>query len=283
MKKLLVPIILFSFGFSLFLLYQTKLDSIPSISYFPLDEKSSFIEAQTKLELKKQNDEKRQRLAWNTSSKSDKSMYLRQDVSLLFKNGKLAGALSKWHENEDTIKLSERIYTKGTSLFQAISYHHGELHYPDGTIKSIQQMTDDELYVIENNSTGNYSFHKPKTNKDSKWKNQISVKTSKKLLYQWNKLINHYQINKEDYLIVPLTELKRFNTEHLPSLSLKQTNKIIGHLWEGLYKNYIVPITYQKEQVSSFVPVILFSKDNTHLLVLYEINGKKERLIQQYP
>lgn len=283
MKKYLALTIFFILGISTFILYQAKTDSIPSISFFPLDDETSFTEAQTNLKIKEQHDQKEYTIAWNSLSKSDKTMYLRQDVSLLFNNGKLLGALSKWHEDEDTINLSADISTQGTGHLQSISYHHGELHYPDGSIRSIQQMTYDELYVIESASSTNHSFHKPKTKKDVKRKKSLSGKTSQTLLYHWNKLLNHFQVNEEDYLIIPLTALDRYNTEHLPSLSQPQTNQIIGQLWEGLYKNYIVPITYEKEQVSSYVPLILFDKDTKHLLVLFEINGKKERLIQQYP
>ncbi|WP_404453013.1 hypothetical protein LG329_02515 [Virgibacillus necropolis] len=282
MKKYLALAIFFILSISFVFLYQVKINSIPSISFFPLDEETSFTEAQTNLEMKQTN-QKEHTIAWNSLSKSEKSIYLRQDVSLLFNNGKLRGALSEWHENEDTIDLSESIPIQGTSYFQTISYHHGEIHYPNGSIKSIQQMTYDELYVIENDSSGIHSFQKPKTKSDVKWEKKLRGKTSQTLLYHWNKLLNHYQINEDDYLIVPLTELNRFNTNPLPSLSQAKTNQVIGLLWEGLYKNYIVPITYEKKQVTNYVPLILFGNDNKHLLVLFEVNGKKERLIQQYP
>ncbi|ASN05234.1 hypothetical protein [Virgibacillus necropolis] len=283
MKKYLVLSIIFILSITVAFLYQLKLDSIPSISYFPLDEETIFLEAETNLEINSKANQKKYTLTWDSLSKSDKSMYLRQDVSLLFTNGKLLGALSKWQEDESTINLSESIHTQGTNYFQSISYHHGEIHYPNGSIKSIQQMSYDELYVIENNSYDIHSFHKPKTNKDILWEKGLRDKASQTLLYRWNDLVNHYQINKEDYMIVPLTALNRYNKNSLPSFSQSQTDQIIGRLWEGLYKNYIVPITYEKKHVSSYVPLILFSKDKNHLLVLFELNGKKERLIQQYP
>lgn len=283
MKKYLTIIIFFIISIFLVFLYQSKINSIPSISYFPLDKETSFTKSQTKLKVNVQKGQKNYTISWNALSQSDKTMYLRQDVSLLFSNGKLLGALSKWQENESIIELNKTIQTQGTSHFQTISYHHGELHYPNGSIKSIQQMTYDELYLLENAASDIHSFHKPKTSRDLKWEKALNGQTSQTLLYHWNNLLNHYQINKEDYLIVPLTALNRFNKDSLPSLSQEQTNQIIGQLWEGLYKNYLVPITYEKEHVSSYVPLILFGKDNKHLVVLFEINGKKERLIQQYP
>lgn len=280
MKKYLAIIIFCTLSISFVFLFQAKIHSIPTISYFPIDEETSFSKAQTNLKISAEEKKRDYSISWNVSSQSEKEMYLRQDVSLLFSNGKLLGALSKWRENESAIQLNETIQTQGTSYFQTISYHHGELHYPSGAIKSIQKMTYDELFVIENNSSDIHSFHKPRTNQDIDWEKALTDKMSQTLLYRWNRLLNHYQINKEDYLIVPLTALNRFNNEHLPSLSQAETNEIIGQLWEGLYKNYVVPITYEKEKVSSYVPLILFGKDE--LLVLYEINGKEKRLIQQY-
>lgn len=282
MKKYLAIIIFSILSISMFFLYQAKLSSIPSISYFPLDEETGFSKAKTSLELNAGKNQKEYRIAWNAQSQSDKNMYLRQDVSLLFSNGKLLGAQSKWHEDVSTIQLNKTVQAQGTRFLQSLSYHHGELHYPDGSIKSIQKMTSNELFVVANHSSGIHSFHQPKTNKELKWGNDLTGKTSQTLLYHWNKLLNHYQIDKQDYLVVPLTALNGYNNEPLPSLSQVATNQIIGQLWEGLYKNYVVPITYEKEHVSSYVPLILFGKDKKHLLVLFEINGKKQRLIQQY-
>ncbi|ASK63194.1 hypothetical protein CFK37_14080 [Virgibacillus phasianinus] len=282
MKKYLVLSIFLILSIFFVFLYQTKLSSIPSISYFPLDKETHFVNAKTNLDIKKQKVNKKYTITWNVLSKSDKNMYLRQDVSLLFNNGKLMGALSKWHEDEETLQLNAQLQSEGTGYLQSLSYHHGEIHYPSGAIKSIQQMTYDEIFVVENPAGDVHTFHKPKSTKDIDWEKALNDKTSQFLLYHWNKLLSHYQIKKDDYVIVPLTALNRFNTNELPSMSQEQTNQIIGQLWEGLYKNYIVPITYKKEQVSSFVPIILFSKDQNHLLVLFEINGKKERLIQKY-
>lgn len=283
MKKYLAIFIFCILSIFIVFLYQAKISSIPSISFFPLDDESGFTEAETAIKYQAQKKQKEYTIAWNTLSQSDKTMYLRQDVSLLFSNGKLLGALSKWREDENMIQLNKTIKLRGTSYFQTISYHHGELHYPNGSIKSIQQMTYNELFVVENESSDIHSFIKPKTNKDRIWEKTLTGKTSQTLLYHWNKLLNHFQIDKEDYLVVPLTALNRYNTAPLPSLSQAATNQIIGQLWEGLYKNYLVPITYEKEHVSSYIPLILFGKDKKHLLVLFELNGKKQKLIQRYP
>ncbi len=211
---------------------------------------------------------------------------MRQDVTLLFDNGRLYGIKTKWKENTDTIKMKEKITGEDSNYYQAISYHHGEVHNPDDQITSIQQMTYDQLYVIDSPNTSMQSFKKAETDDEHEWERLLGHTTEQQLSYSWNQLMDHFQINKESYTAVPLTGLEKFNHQPLPSFTQEQTNQIIGQLWEGLYKNYVVPfITAESESetLTSFVPVILFNKQNTHLVVLYEVNGKKKRLIQQYP
>ncbi|WP_430785268.1 hypothetical protein VBD025_10705 [Virgibacillus flavescens] len=282
MKKLTVAVILSILSIILFFLYQAKINTIPSISFFPIDEQTQLTEAQTNLDFNKPNSGMNYSIDWNSQSKSDKKLYLRQDVSLLFNNGKLIGASTKWREDENAIKLSKMVPANAPSYSQAISYHHGEIHYPDQTIKSIQKMSYDELFVVKD-SSGFHSFKNPGTEQEIIWKISLTGEVNQKLNYHWDEILNHFQINKEDYLIVPLTGLIKYNTEKLPGTSNKQTKQIIGQLWEGLYKNYIVPVTYEEKQVRSYVPLILFEKEKKLLYILFEINGKKERLIQQYP
>ncbi|MFZ3580334.1 hypothetical protein [Virgibacillus sp. DJP39] len=283
MRKYIVPTICLMLSISFYLLYQAKVDSIPSISYFPLDEETGFAEADTNLKMKILNNRGKYIISWNTFSKSEKSLYLRQDISLLFKNGKLLGALSKWHENVKNINLNERVKSKGTGYFQSISYHHGEIHHSEDSIKSIQKMTYDNLYVIEDRLSPVRSFDTLKTKKNKALEQQLNNEIKGTLLNYWDRIFDHYRIKKKNYLIVPLTELNRYNNSPLPTLSQSKTNQIIGQLWEGVYKNYLVPITSASGQVASQIPIVLFGKDNKHLIVLFEINENTERLIQKYP
>ncbi|MFU0791469.1 hypothetical protein [Virgibacillus proomii] len=258
---------------------QTK----PAITYFPIDQDTTFSTTKTSLSLITEKGNDNYKLLWQTNSTTDIPVYLRQDVSLLFDNGRLRGALTKWVQDTDTIQLKEMLQLEDSSLYQSISFHHGEIHKSRDEIKSIQKMSSDYLYVIDSPTTPLVSFKTAKSNYEREWKDLLDRTSKQQLLYHWNTLLNHFQIDKEKYLAVPLTSLDKYQNEPLPSLSQAQTNKIIGQLWEGLYKNYVIPIVKtEKEVVDSYIPLILFDKENKHLLLLFELNKKKKQLIQEY-
>src|SRR5699024_6783171 len=181
-------------------------------------------------------------------------------------NGRLRGVRSKWEQDTASIQLKESLSGKDDSFFQVITYHHGEVHYPDDTIKSIQHMSQDKLYV---SGTANKKLDK---------------KTKKQLLYHWNQLFKHYNIDETSYTSFPLTHIYTYNHMAITGMSQTETYQIISQLWKRLYNNYIIPAASTKKNAgSNYVPIILFDKEHKHLLVLFELNGKKEKLIQQYP
>ncbi len=265
------------------IIYIIRLNSIPAITYFPIDKNRSFSNAETTIQLFSEKGNDNYEINWRAGSRTENSVYLRQDVSLLYDNGRLRGALTKWVQDTDTIQLKEKLHHEDSSLFQSISFHHGEVHYPDSQIKSIHQLSSDYLYVIDSPTTSLESFKTPENNYEKEWKDLLERTTKQQLIYQWNKLFHHFQIDSNHYLTVPLTDLAKYQEEPLPSLTMEQTEKIMGQLWEGLYKNYIIPVVNtENEELNSYIPIVLFDKDQKHLLVLYELNGKKNKLIQNY-
>lgn len=265
------------------IVYFAKMNAAPAITYFPLDEDTSFIYAESKLELSTAKGNDSYEVDWTSNSRTDKEMYLRQDASLLFDNGRLRGVHSKWAQDTESIYLEESLLSEDSSYFQVISFHHGEIHYPNDGIKSIHQMSNDHLYVIDSPATPLESFQSPENNDQTEWKRLLDRTTKQQLLHHWHQLFTHFNISSESYLTVPLTNLYRYNNEPLPSMTQEQTNKVIGQLWEGVYKNYIIPATNtENNKLESYVPIVLFDKTNDHLLVLFELNGKKEKLIQHY-
>ena len=266
MNKWLVGLILSTFFF-IGIVYSSNVHSLPTIKYFPIDEELSFQSVKTKLELLPENNSDSAKITWTCNSITDEVLYLRQDVSLLYKNGKFKGLQSKWEENTTSINLKETFPSNKESLYQAISFHHGEIH-DDEQIKSIQQMSSDELYVDAPSTA---------------LKEKINQETQNELLQNWDYLANSLKIDLDSYVAVPLIDLNQYNNKSLPSLTKEQTDKIIGQLWEGLYKNYIIPLAQNKENKNPhYIPLVLFDKQKTHLIVIYELFGKKEKLIQQY-
>ncbi|MCT2537559.1 hypothetical protein NC661_01235 [Aquibacillus koreensis] len=259
-------------------------DEISVIKFFPIDASTTFSSYGTELRLKSETDQDEYDINWKAYSTLEDEIYLRQDVSLMYTDGKLKGILSKWKENEKDIVLNSPIHGEDSSHYETITFHHGEIHYPDDKIKSIHAMSYDELYVIDSPHSALESFEQPTNNSQKEWKKTLDHATSQQLRYHWKQLIHYFEINKDQYVFVPLTDLYRYENENIPTLSQEQTQQVIGQLWEGLYKNYILSITDNKQPVHSFIPLILFDKKGEHLLVLYQDqNDKMQKLIQSYP
>ncbi|WP_029271017.1 hypothetical protein [Virgibacillus alimentarius] len=261
-----------------------KNSSLPTITYFPIDEENTFTNAYSELNFSNKDSKDSYVLQWISGSKSSQPLYLRQDVSLLYENGQLRGVRSKWIEDTDTIKISEKLDRNKESIFDVISFHHGEIHSSEENIKSIQEMTHDELYVFDSISDNEYkSFRSPQNKHEHNKKDALDQAKKSTLLHHWNQLITHFNINKESYTSIPLSRLYLYDDRSLSGMDQEETNKIIGQLWEGLYKNYIIPAANlnSMDKNSNYIPLILISKDRSHLVVLFELNGKKEKLIQR--
>jgi hypothetical protein len=270
----------------LYFLFQQKEEVRESIIYFPIDRQVQFQQASTKLSLLDQHDEDEYAVKWNVQSKLDRTAYLRQDISLLFEDGILISTLSKWKENIQTIKMKKMMNGEDSSYYEAISFHHGELHYPDDIIKSSQRMSFDYLYVIDSPMSPLESFKIPKTSFELEWKAILNNTRNQQLQYIWSNLIQHYNISTKNYYFIALTSVPAYQDNTFPNLSYEQTEKAIGGLWEGLYKNYFLGIKNEDgtitSPIGSSIPLILFSKDGSHFIILIEAkNGKKYQFIQQ--
>lgn len=240
-----------------------------TITYFPIDPSKNFIQAETRFSF----DEANQELSWKAHSKSSEPAYLRQDLSLLFVNGRLKGILNRWREQERTIELEESFPLTSPSLLQAISFHHGEWQDKE-RITSNQQMTNATAYLLEGN------FVEKLTNKKDKdlAKELITIIDSELNLY-WEDLIQHYGLNEIDYLFFSLAELDHLAQYLTRKLSPEASAKIIGQLWEGLYKNYLLLAV--EEHSNDYMPLVLLAKDLSHLYVLFQIKGVDYQLRQQ--
>src|SRR5699024_7478934 len=266
------------------LIFLWQMESAPVITYFPEDDQTGFTETSTTLEMVSQKSRDSYEMIWTSKSVSEHELYLRQDASLLFKNGQLLGIRSKWKENTDTILMKDTFNGEDSKYFQVLSFHHGEVHYTDDEIKSVHHTTYDPLDVIDSPNTPLESFKPPETDYEHEWFDLLDHTTQQQLVYNWKRLLAYFDIDKDAYDKVPFTDLNKFNTEPLPSFTQKQTNQIMRQLWEGIYKNYILRAkNVTGKSVSSYIPLILFDKQHDHLIVLFELNGQKEKLIQQYP
>jgi len=180
-------------------------------------------------------------------------------------------------------------YTKipgeDSNHYVSFSYHHGEIHYQDtNSIKSTQQMSRDHLYVIDSSFHSLQSFRTPKNEVQLEWKKVIDHIQKQQQAVTTDRLIEYFNIPIQQYHQEYLTNLATYHEESLKGLTREETQNMIGRLWEGLYKNYFLGIKKDDQSIinpiGSSEPVILFSKDFSHLYVLFETSeGEPIQLI----
>ncbi|MCZ0754624.1 hypothetical protein [Anoxybacillus sp. J5B_2022] len=278
---LLIAFLLTLYAFPFSLEKPTK----ETIIFFPIDRTASFTKTATTLQAQPQKPHGPYSLLWTVSSSLNRNAYLRQDISLLFADGQLIGTLSKWNENNQTLLQEGEIKQKDSHFFQAISFHYGEIHR-DHKITSTQSMSGDYLYVIASPYDPFTSFRRGKTAAEKEWQRVLTKTTTDFLQYNAKTMLDDLAIHVQNYYHFYLPELLAYNEQPFPDLSLEKTQKIIGNLWEGLYKNYFLGVK-QKDgtivsPIGSTMPLLLISKDYSHLIVLTKTkNGETVQLLQQ--
>ncbi|MGG1573642.1 hypothetical protein [Fictibacillus sp. NRS-1165] len=268
----------------LFFMYHFGKEPVKeSIIFFPIDTQVTFTKANTNVSLGGSTAEN-YTLDWQVSSETNKPAYLRQDISLLYANGVLSSTMNKWEQDTRTLKQSKKVTGRNDQLVHSISYHYAEIHRNEDTYRSAQAMSKNYLYVF-NNGSSYTSFQNAKNSKDRSVKTKLDVKTYQYLQKTWMGAKQFYNINGANYHAVALNDLPQFQERPLPGFTQGQTNKIIGSLWEGLYKNYFLGVRKSNgskaSPIGSSMPLILFSKDKTHLIVLFRLkDGEYIQLIQ---
>lgn len=240
-----------------------------TLTYFPIDDEEQFSLASSALTLTTETNT----IEWTSESTSERKLYLRQDISLLFNNGSLFGILNKWAQHVNRITQSEQFTVTPHTLLETISFHHGE-HHKQGQITSIQQMSQDKLYILNNGA-----MRTPQSTKEQQDILALDNEVSEQLTKHWEQLINYYNIEAHNYIQIPLTEIIDLANYFPNNFSNKTTTRIIGQLWEGLYKNYLIE-AFETES-NDMMPLILLANDFSHLQVLYTINAENRQLYQQ--
>ncbi|WP_374054300.1 hypothetical protein [Rossellomorea sp. FM04394] len=257
-----------------------------SIIFFPINENVSYESATTILMLQPEKKNDHYEVNWKVSSKLDTPAYLRQDVGFLFMNGRLKGLMNEWEQNTDQIVEESTIKGKESSLLQAVSFHYSEIHETESEFTSAQKMSEDALYVIDSNFSSLNAFREPGTDAEKEWKNILDKVTTQQLDYLWEKAITSLEIPIEEYTFFPLTRLPQLENQPLEGFTQGEWDRLIGNLWEGLYKNYYLGIKKEDgsviESIDSAIPLILVKNDRKEVLVLLiDKNGEASLLKQQ--
>ncbi|WP_347549609.1 hypothetical protein ABFG93_19165 [Pseudalkalibacillus hwajinpoensis] len=256
-----------------------------SFTYFPPDPDVTFESASTSLTILTQEDEDEYTLNWKSESTLSESAYLRQDLSFLYEEGRLIDTMSTWKENTASINQKKKFTSEDSGHYETISYHYGEIHYPNDVIKSAQEMSYDQLYVIDSPMTPLESFKTAHTEEEKEWEFILDHALVQQFQHVFKEIITEYQIRPEDYYIIPLTELHLYQEKALPGLSKEQSTDTIGGIWEGLYRNYFLGIQASEGQtaspIGSTIPLLLLHKQSPYLLVLFQTDsGENIQLIQ---
>jgi hypothetical protein len=267
------------------IIYQpfVKKEARESITFFPLDNTFSFKEAESNLSFLNGTSSNYE-LLWKVNSATSERVYLRQDIAMIFENGRLNNKMTEWKTSADAIDLEKDVLSSIPGLWEAISYHQGEIHLSEEKYRSVQRMSNDYLYAAKLAQSFS-GFKIPKDNTERKAKNDLDEKTNKYLQQTLTQTTNFYQIDLDEYSVISLESLTDFNNKPLSGFSLSKSQEIIGKLWEGLYKNYFLGITTKNGQrispIGSSMPFILISKDKKYLFVLFQTtNGENIQLIQ---
>ncbi|MGA4719421.1 hypothetical protein [Fictibacillus nanhaiensis] len=267
------------------IIYQpfVKKEARESITFFPLDNTFSFKEAETNLSFLNGTSSNYD-LLWKVNSVTSERVYLRQDMAMIFENGRLNNKITEWKTSADAIDLEKDVLSSIPGLWEAISYHQGEIHLSEEKYRSVQRMSNDYLYAAKLGQSFS-GFKIPKDNTERKAKNDLDEKTNKYLQQTLTQTTNFYQIDLDGYNVISLESLTDYNNKPLSGFSLSKSQEIIGKLWEGLYKNYFLGITTKNGQrispIGSSMPFILISKDKKYLFVLFQTtNGENIQLIQ---
>ncbi len=285
-KRIHYVIMLGMIGFFALILVNTSSNPVrESFTYFPPDPDVTFDSASTSLSILTQDDEDEYTLDWKTESSLSEVAYLRQDLSFLYEEGRLIDSMAIWKENTATLRQKKESTSEDSGHYESITYHYGEIHYPNDVIKSAQQLSYDQLYVIDSPMTPLESFKKASSEEEKEWQYILDHAMDQQAQLVFKAMVTEYNLHPEDYYIFPLTSLDQYQQRTLPGLSQKQTADTIGGIWEGLYKNYflgIIPPNGPTESpIGSTIPIILLHKHSPYLLILFQTkSGKNIELIQ---
>lgn len=255
-----------------------------TIIFFPIDPDLRFNTVDTNLRAEQKGTSDYQ-VNWKIESTLAQPVYLRQDISLLFKNGRLIGLIKDWKQNQANLLQTKSFSEKESGLFESVSFHYGEVHPKENTYTSVQKMSKDHLYAIITPQTGFQAFHES-INKDQKeWQHTLDKYKKSIVQAAFTDALKKFGILENHYTALPLTDLPNRTDELLKGFPSAQKEEIIGKLWEGLYKNYILGIKKEGSGVlnplGSTVPIVLVAKNQRELLVLFQTSDGTPILLRQ--
>ncbi|WP_085523363.1 hypothetical protein [Tuberibacillus sp. Marseille-P3662] len=257
-----------------------------SITYFPEDPHFSFKKTLSSLNVQNLKQREDYNIIWNVQSESRVPAYLRQDVSLLFEDGKLTDISNKWEQTTQTLVQEKTLSFNDSGHFEALTLHYAEIHpSSDAKITSKDVMTYDHLYVMASPYSQLSAFQIPVTPEQQEWYHVLSRAVHQERQYIIEQAQKKYGLRLSNYHIFPLTYLHVYQSHSLPGLDQKTTHRVISQLWEGIYKNYVLGIQNEGQTpvsaIGSSMPLIFYSKDQSVILTVFRSKSGKIHLLKQ--
>ncbi|WNF37773.1 hypothetical protein RJD24_04775 [Bacillaceae bacterium IKA-2] len=285
-RKIIVIIVFISLIISTLLYFSSDLTIQQTIGNFPIDENNQFSEVTTTLQLIDLNDDDEYTLEWKTTSETTDKIDLSHDIALLFEDGRLIEMMSLAKEKNTLLTQKLKIFGEDSGHFEAITFHYRQKYYPNDIIKSLQSVSHDQLYVLDSPLSPIETFKKPRTSIEIDGKKILDTIIQQNLQYSWQELIDYFHIDSNNYHLVPLTSLVKFNEKSLPSLTAEETKELLGTTWSALYKHYFLGIEKQDgtivSAIGSSVPLVLFNKSYSHIAIIFiSKDGTKYNIIKK--
>jgi len=230
---------------------------IHSITYFESNENYFFGHATIETKIKSNQ------LQWKMISETNELAYIRQNIGLLFVNGKFKAFYSEWKPNRRYLSFQQSFPLPNKARIDTLGLHYGEFH-DDDSIYSLQLMDGQTLYTETN----------------EKMKQSIDHQIDQTIQQYVQYILDMYSIDENLYHIVPFTELQQYFKYYNNKHSNLATEKLEGHLWESIYKQYILTLLSTKDIDEHVMPLFLFAKDNSHVYFIFTMNHKTYQFIQ---
>ncbi|WEG14274.1 hypothetical protein PU629_07920 [Pullulanibacillus sp. KACC 23026] len=265
--------------------YIGQHQTINSLTYFPNDPAIHFTKAETNLSLEPIDASSSYKIHWEIASETNLPVYLRQDVGLLFQNGKLIQVSNKWKQQVTSLTHHQSVSTEGNRLFEGLTVHYAESHLSNGAIGSAEVMSYDHLFVQTGDSQKPEAFKIPVDQSETKFYQKLSRSIEQEQQSIIKQAAKNFHLKLKDYAIIPLTRLETYRKNALPGQNKKNSQKVISQLWEGLYKNYILGIHLSNHDIESPIgssmPIILYPKKNNELYVIIQTKEGQLQLLKQ--
>lgn len=237
-----------------------------AITYFPPNDKYFF--EHTLVDLKRDNHQ----ITWLIESKTNEAAYLRQDVGLMYANGKFVSFYNDWKTGTDSLQFQTSIDLDKQVRIDAVGIHYAEFH------------EDEHIYSIEEIATTSTSIpgqQAPFRNQDNSSTHSEQFHSFKQAYLQ--EINSYFSFDHQDYDFILLNELPAYMLNHQANWSVKQKEAVIGHLAESIYKQYITKLLTHQGDFDHRIPAILFGKNEPFILIVFQLDGKWYQYKQQMP